>query len=123
MALIPKRRAGVKWDGPKVVSKMRRAEIKAINRVMAKCVRGAKNSHEWENRTGILEGSIGVDVFARPQGRGASGLWGTADVDYALVHELGSVKEGQNIPARPYLRPAADEHYPSLRDEIRRAFA
>lgn len=117
---IPKRRAGVKWEGPKVASKMRRAEIHAINIIMSRCVRGAKQSHEWINRTGILEGSIGIDFFARPKGSGAAGIWGSADVVYARVHELGSEK--LNIEERPYLRPQAAIHYPDLAGEIRRAF-
>ena len=119
-AKIPKRRAGIKWEGPKVASKMRKAEIRAINVVMSRCVRRAKTSHEWINRTGILEGSIGIDIFARPQGSGAAGVWGSADVVYARVHELGSAK--LNIPARPYLRPAAAAEYPALATEIRKAF-
>ncbi len=117
---IPKRRAGIKWEGPRIVSKMGRAEVRGINVIMSRCVRTAKTTHEWKNRTGILTGSIGIDIFARPQGSGHAGIWGSADVAYARVHELGSEK--LNIPARPYLRPAADEHYPDLPTEIRKAF-
>jgi hypothetical protein len=119
-AAIAKRRAGVRWEGPRIASKMRRAEIRGINVVMSRCVRTAKTNHLWKNRTGILEGSIGVEFFARPQGSGAAGVWGSADVVYARVHELGSEK--LNIQARPYLRPAAADHYPELPREIRRAF-
>ncbi len=111
---------GIKWNGPKVASKMRRAEIRAINVIMSRCVRTSKTSHEWKSRTGILEGSIGVAEIAHPQGSGAAGIWGSQDVVYARVHELGSEKLG--IPARPYLRPSADTHYPSLPAEIRKAF-
>ncbi len=110
----------VKWRGAQVAAKMLRAEIRAINVIMSRCVRGAKTSHEWINRTGILEGSIGVAIFARRQGTGAAGIWGSQDVIYARVHELGSEK--LNIKARPYLRPQAAIHYPSLAGEIRRAF-
>ncbi len=116
----PKRRAGVRWRGPEVSAKIRRSEIHGINVIMSRCVRGAKTSHEWQNRTGILEGSIGVDVFARPHGSGTSGTWGSADVVYARVHELGSEK--LNIQPRPYLRPQAKIHYPDLASEIRKAF-
>ncbi len=110
----------VKWRGAQVAAKMLRAEVRAINLIMSRCVRGAKTSHEWINRTGILEGSIGVAIFARRQGTGAAGIWGSQDVIYARVHELGSDKN--NIRARPYLRPQAAIHYPSLAGEIRRAF-
>ncbi len=122
MATIPKRRAGVKWEGPRVMEKMRRAEMRAINVIMSRCVRGAKTNHPgWKNRTGILSGSIGIEIFARPQGSRAFGVWGSVDVAYARVHELGSEK--LNMPGqKPYLRPQADIHYPDLAGEIRRAF-
>lgn len=111
----------VKWEGARVAAKMRKAEIRGINVIMSRCVNGAKTSHEWVNRTGILEGSIGIATFARRRGTGAAGVWGSQDVIYARVHELGSEK--LNIVARPYLRPQAAIHYPSLPREIRRAFA
>ncbi len=118
----PKRRAGVRWRGPEVSAKMRRSEIRGIDVIMSRCVRHAKQNHpDWKNRTGILEGSIGVDVFARPHGKGTSGPWGSADVVYARAQELGSEK--LNIHTKGYLRPAAAIHYPSLPREIRRAFA
>ena len=122
MATTPKRRAGVRWEGPRVADKMRRAEMRAINVIMSRCVRGAKTSHPgWKNRTGILEGSIGIEIFARPQGSGAAGIWGSVDVVYARVHELGSLtKDYPN--QEPYLRPQTDIHYPDLPTEIRRAF-
>ena len=118
---IPKRRAGVKWEGPRIASKMRKAEIRGINVVMSRCVRTAKTNHpDWKNRTGILEGSIGVEFFARPQGSGAAGIWGSVDVVYARVQELGSAKLG--ITTNGYLRPAAAKEYPELAAEIRKAF-
>ena len=110
----------VKWEGAKVAATMRKAEIRGINLVMSRCVRTAKTSHEWINRTGILEGSIGIAFKARRKGSGAAGIWGSQDVVYARIHELGSEK--QNIRARPYLRPAAANHYPELAAEIRKAF-
>ncbi len=112
----------VKWRGAKIAAKMLRSEVRAINVIMSRCVKGAKTNHPgWQNRTGILEGSIGVAVYARRQGSGAAGIWGSQDVIYARVHELGSRKK--NMPGqRPYLRPQAAIHYPSLAGEIRRAF-
>ncbi len=119
---IPKRRAGIRWEGPRIASKMLRAEVRAINVIMSRCVRGAKTNHPgWKNRRGILEGSIGIEFYGRPQGSGAAGIWGSVDVVYAMVHELGSRKK--NMPGqKPYLRPQAVTHYPSLAGEIRRAF-
>ena len=82
----------VKWRGKQVLQATRRAQVLGINVIMSRCVRGAKTSHPgWKNRTGILEGSIGIEIFARPQGSGAAGIWGSADVVYARVHELGSL--------------------------------
>ena len=112
--------AKIKWQGKQVAAKMLRAEIRGIDRVLARCVPGAKTSHEWKNRGMALERSIGVAVSARRRGTGAAGEWGSQDVVYARVHELGSEK--LNIPARPYLRPQADIHYPTLPGEIRKAF-
>ncbi len=111
----------VRWNGKKVLAKVRKAQIVGINQTMAAAERHAIANHTWKNRTGILEGSIGIATFARPKGRGVAGEWGSQDVVYALVHELGSAK--QNIPARPYLRPAADAEYPGLTRRIRRAYA
>ncbi len=67
-------------------------------------------------------------------------MWGSADVVYALIHELGGkivpvnapklvfeiegqtiVTDEVNIPASPYLRPAANATYPRLAEEIRKA--
>ncbi len=125
----------VRWNGKKVLSNLRRAQIKAINQTMAAAeihaIKGhvpsgprdgaARSRKRWWNQTGDLEGSIDTRIPARPHGKGVSGLWGSADIDYALVQELGSEKK--NIPARPYLRPAADAEYPKLARRIRRAMA
>ena len=112
MATIPKRRAGVRWEGPRVADKMRRSEMRAINVIMSRCVRGAKTSHEWKNRTGILEGSIGIEIFARPQGSGAAGIWGSVDVDYMIWLELNRGSA---------LRTAGDRVYKKLAGYIRDA--
>ncbi len=105
----------VKWEGPRVLRATRRAQVRGINVIMSRCVRGAKTSHKWINRTGILEGSIGIHTFARKTGAGISGEWGSADVVYARFREFN--------PDPGYLRPQADIHYPNLPTEIRRAMA
>jgi len=130
----------LRWRGREVVSRMERAENLAVNATMEEAVVYAKNNHEWQNRTSVLEGSIKIVEFASREGSGSRGLWGSTDVRYALIHELGGVIrptkapalmfriDGQfvrvqqvRIPARPYLRPAADAIYPRLPDNIRRA--
>lgn len=121
---------------------MRAAQIHGVNKTMSACVVHAKNNHAWKNRTGVLEGSIDIAEFAHAEGDGVEGRWGSKDVRYALIHELGGVivpvkaqalaipqPDGSvrfvkkvTIPARPYLRPAADANYPQLVANIREAF-
>lgn len=132
----------LEWLGPAVTKRLARAQIQGVNATLAAAVNHAKRNHDWQNRTGTLEGSIGVQDFARAEGRGVRGNWGSRDARYALIHELGGVivpKKAKAlvfeiggevvrvmkvvIPARPYLRPAADATYPGLAGRIRRAYA
>jgi len=136
-------RRSLVWRGREVTAKMRAAQIAGVNATMGASVVEAKNSHAWKNRSGTLEGGIGITDFAREERGGVRGLWGVQDVVYALIHELGgtivpktaadlaipqadgSVRlvKSVTIPPRPYLRPAADAKYPGLAANIRRAFA
>ncbi len=130
------------WKGDQVVAKMRKAQRFAINKTMTQTVEYAKRNHAWRNRTGLLEGSISIIDFAARAGHGFRGEWGSKDVRYALIHELGGrivpVKgkflkfrvggnfvsvASVNIPARPYLRPAADTIYPQLAENIKEGFS
>lgn len=130
------------WNGPAVTAKLKAAQIAGVNRTMGACVNQAKRSHAWQNRTGVLEGGIAIVTFAEAEGEGVRGVWGVQDVRYALIHELGGVirpvkaqalaipqpdgsvrfAKSVTIPKRPYLRPAADQYYPMLSDNIRRAY-
>lgn len=132
----------LKWNGPALTAKMRAAQKLGVNATMSACVQQAKANHAWQNQTGILEGSIKIADFARDDGAGVVGSWGSTDVRYALIHELGGVivpvraqalkfklpdgsfriVKSVRIPARPYLRPAADAIYPQLAGNIRKAF-
>jgi hypothetical protein len=107
------------WKGVNVLSAIRTATLAGVNKTMADAVIHAKRNHDWQNRTGILEGSVKIVRYAHTEGEIVSGLWGSADVVYALTQDLGSVK--RNIPARPYLRPAAEAQYPNLAANIRAA--
>ena len=109
-------RVDLKWKGDKVLSKVQRATLDGINVTMGQAVKLAKRNHKWVNRTGTLEGSIAIATYARRHGKGARGLWGSKDVVYALIQELG----GRGIKARPYLVPAAKAKYPFLGAHIRR---
>jgi len=134
--------ASLVWKGKALTDRMRRAQKLGINATMSQCVKHAKANHDWKNRTGVLEGSLGIAEYAREDADGVVGHWGSQDVKYALIHELGGTIQAVNakalaipmpdgemafvksvtIPARPYLRPAADAQYPSLVDNIRAAF-
>ncbi|KKK89655.1 hypothetical protein LCGC14_2730940, partial [marine sediment metagenome] len=86
----------LKWLGPAVSERLRQAQIQGVNATLAAAVNRAKRNHDWQNRTGTLEGSIGVLDFARAEGRGVRGNWGSRDVRYALIQELG----GTIVPRR-----------------------
>ncbi|MEL6738965.1 MAG: phage morphogenesis protein [Pseudomonadota bacterium] len=133
----------LKWNGDAITGNMRQAQVLGVNKTMGDCVKHAKANHPWKNQSGILEGSINIVDFAARQGNGVEGRWGSQDVRYALIHELGGVivpvkavalaipQPGGGvrfvkrvvIPKRPYLRPAADATYPELPANIKAAYA
>lgn len=135
-------RKSLVWKGKAVTERMRAAQVAGINATMGKCVVEAKTSHAWQNRTGVLEGAIDIVDYAHPVEGGVQGVWGVRDVRYALIHELGGTivatrakalaipmadgtvrfVKSVKIPARPYLRPSGDKHYPGLADRIRKAY-
>lgn len=139
MARKPK---SLKWYGKAVKEDMRAAQIEGVNETMAACVQHAKRNHTWNNRTAILEGGIDIADYAAPHSSGVKGTWGVRDVVYARIRELGgtirpktaqalkfrlddgtfAIVKQVTIPARPYLRPAADEEYPKLADRIRASY-
>lgn len=134
----------LRWEGRKLTARMRAAQVEGVNRTLSACVIHARRNHAWRNRTGTLEGSIDVVDYAAdgPLDTPVRGRWGSLDVRYALIHELGGWITAKTakalrfrlpdgawamvkrvfIPARPYLRPAADAEYPKLSQRIRRAF-
>lgn len=116
----------LRWTGRQVTARLKDAQVKGINATMGAAAIHAKLNHPWRNRTGTLERSIGVVEFAEEIGKGVQGIWGSQDVRYALIHELGG-RAGRGlrtrIRARPYLRPAADAQYPFLARRIKRALA
>lgn len=139
MARTPK---SLKWNGKAVTARMQGAQVQGVNATMAACVNHAKSNHDWQNRTGVLEGGIGIAAYAAPAGGGVKGTWGVQDVLYARMMETGgtivpkvakalavplpeggiALVQSVTIPARPYLRPAADAQYPKLPERIRRAY-
>jgi hypothetical protein len=120
---------------------MRAAQKAGINATMGAAVVHAKGHHNWQNRTGVLEGGIDVVDYAREDGSGVVGTWGVRDVIYALIHELGGVitpktakalkiplpdgsfrfVKSVRIPAGLTSGPR-QTRYPSLAGRIRRAY-
>jgi hypothetical protein len=135
-------RKSLVWNGDAVTAKMRAAQIAGVNGTLGASVNDAKANHPWKNRTGVLEGGIGVAEYAHEVTGGVEGVWGVQDVRYALMLELGGTitakaakalaiplpgggvafAKSVTIPPYPYLRPAADRQYPGLVPRIRRAY-
>ena len=163
------------WKGQALTERMRAAQREGVNKTMADCVKRSRTIHEWDDQTGRLTRSIKIVLFAYPAGNGVRGTWGSTDVNYALMQEIGGtirpkrakflavpiseeakragsprnlpnlvyvqsvrgqpmlvnentgrvhylLKKSVTIPARPYLRPSADEIYPQLARNIRAAY-
>ena len=106
------------WRGDRVRERARAAQKEGINQTMAKSVEHAARHHPWTYRTGTLEGSLRIVNYATEGQRGVSGLWGSTDVLYAIMLELGTAR----MQPFPYLRPAADAEYPHLAQRIAAAY-
>lgn len=117
------------WRGPQITEKAIVASKLGVDATMAACVTHAKNNHPFTNRTGTLEGSLGVDEFAQIVGLLIVGRWGSLSVSYAIFMEFlrGEIMGDTGWTRSrdgggPFLRPAADFQYPILRARIRAAF-
>tara|TARA_Y100000310_G_C20633982_1_gene790190 strand:- start:550 stop:885 length:336 start_codon:yes stop_codon:yes gene_type:complete len=99
------------WHGKELEQRVTGAAREAIDDTMARCVDAAKRRVPVKTTT--LQGSIQMRP-ARVEGRKVVGLWGSFTVRYAIYVEMGTGR----MSARPYLRPAADHHYPLLRERI-----
>jgi len=124
----------VKWTGGRVISKVQRAQITAVNTTMAAAVLHAKENHgpgahsagRFQTRTASLERSIRIVEAAKRILGGARGIWGSTDTVYARRIELGfqgKDSKGRVVDARafPFLIPAAQIEYPKLVGRIRAA--
>lgn len=124
----------VNWKGGAVISKVQRAQIRAVNTTMAATVLHAKENHgpgahgagRFETQTASLERSIRIVEAAKRIVRGVKGTWGSTDTVYARRIELGfqgKDRKGRIVdaPAFPFLIPAAQVEYPKLSGRIRAA--
>lgn len=84
------------WKGQDVIEAVRRAGIEAVNQTMSDAVVHAKRNHTWKDRSTDLGRSIQIVRPAYRQGSQTIGVWGSTDLDYALIHELG----GTIVPKR-----------------------
>jgi hypothetical protein len=133
----------MEWHGDARMMDLLEAMRWGIDSMMADCIKTAKGL--VPRRTTILQGSIQM----RPsviQGVQVTGHWGSYAVNYAWYVEAGTrphmifprVKKAlywkgaaHPVPwvshpgtaARPYLQPAADQHYPSLPLRVRAKLA
>jgi len=108
------------WRGDALFQRLRKAAAAAVEETVREAAAEALTSHEWVNRTGQLEEEIKVERANRSILR-PSFRFGTTQRRgfYGYFHEEGTVHEF----ARPFLRPAADIHFPSLLSKILKRFA
>ena len=99
-----------------LLKKLEAATKLAIDQTTAAAVIDAKNSHPFQNVTGVAEGSIQMRPALRDGDR-ISGQFGSWDTDYFLFLEIGTVNTGNGYPT---LRPALDREAPNLAERIRK---
>lgn len=80
---------------------------------MAACVKEAKKRPKMPVVTGTLQGSIAMKS-PKVTDKQVVGKWGSFDVNYAFVQEVGA--KGRS--GRRFLRDAADKEYPKLGKRI-----
>lgn len=88
--------SSIRWNGKAVKARMRKAMVDGVNKTMSDAVEHARRNHEWNDQTGNLTRSIQVTKFAYSDEKGVVGQWGSTDVEYALIQELGGVIEPKN---------------------------
>ena len=111
------------WNGEELKRRIFEASKAGIDITMSEAVIQAKRNHPgWgpgftpkfprrEPLTGVAEGSVRIQEFARQTGAFVSGLWGSSGVNYVKWLEI---KHGS------FLRNAADVKYRNLTGNIRR---
>lgn len=121
------------WNGDAIVRKMERAARYGVNETVDAARDDAEVTHPFVNRdvivkkdgrkffvkAGHLEAQI-VSEHASVGERNPTASFGTSRKDgfYGLFHEIGTIRE----IARPFLRPAGDRQFPTLKERIARRF-
>ena len=101
------------WKGNEVKRRILQAARRGIDETMGACVEDAQPNTPVV--TGNLRRSIKIQELAQQRGDTVSGLWGSADVNYALWVETGA----RGRPGVNMLRGAASKEYPKLSGRIR----
>ena len=109
------RKAKVRWRGRILSKQSQEAARDGIDETMAAAVPLAKSRTPVV--TGTLQGSIRFEPAKIDKNR-VYGEWGSFDVNYAMVVEVG--RGGR--PGRNMLRGAADEEHPKLKQRIAKQF-
>lgn len=103
----------LEWYGDQILRQFQDQMIAAVDDTLADCAAEAKAHAPVD--TGALRNDITFKP-ARRSGDGISGSFGAYSVAYAIYQEIGTYK----MPARPYLRPAADRLFPTLLSRVGR---
>lgn len=133
----------VTWNGTQIRNHVFQSTKNAINEVMGDCVAEAQPNTPYV--TGNLRRSIKIQELAKQERETVAGLWGSADVDYALAVESGTdggpvqvsahtrqikrtgttqsvrahTRETNPRPGVNMLRNAADSNYKNLAPKIK----
>lgn len=105
------------WDGERLLARVREATRQGINDTTAEAARVAQTGHWWNNRTGNLERNV-ITERAHRFGKRIVGRFGAT---YSGQKGVRSGFYGLFLEMKiPWLRPAADEVFPTLAANIRR---
>ena len=108
-----KKGVSINWKGPEVRRRVVEATKESIDETMGDCVEEAQPNTPVD--TGNLRRSERIIESATEKNGVIAGLWGSADVDYAIHVEIGTAtREGVFM-----LTNAANSQYPTLPGRIK----
>lgn len=112
-------RVRFEWNGDDLTQRLFDATVAAVDDTIDESALDASQAHEWHNRTGYLErhviteaAHVEGDRIVGRFGATYSGQKGVRSGFYALFLEY----------KHPWLRPAADRHFPNITGRIARRF-